>query len=179
MIDDRILPLDSSLVLVSCEGGFENTVLGMLLKHDLLVFDKENVIGITSTRSARQIELKYLGFDYGDKTLSIVRILDSRNETFRLGSLYRDRFPVFDICTCPEIEILSVIKEEAWDEYAKVSSRMKPSEFCAQKLKLHRIKSPDFLMDYWDIETLVNCILTYQRLHNFKRNELSFAHLLR
>ncbi len=179
MIDDRLSALASSLALCICEGGFERTVLDMLLEHNLLLFDKERTIAITSTRNARRVELEYLGIDYGDETLTIVRMLDSRIENFRLSSLYRDRYPVLDICTCPEIEILTIINENAWEAYSKASSKVKPSAFCKQVLKLPKIKNPEFLKAYWTIDDLVRCICEYKKLHRFRRDELSLFDILR
>lgn len=67
----------------------------------------EKVIRI---RSAKKFEERYLhkGFD---NQISIIRILDSRKENFRLSKAYEHKVDVINIITAPEIEMLIIYTE--------------------------------------------------------------------
>lgn len=43
--------------------------------------------------------------------ISVVRILDSRRENFKLSRAYRDKVDVINIITAPEIEMLIIFSE--------------------------------------------------------------------
>lgn len=166
-------------VLFVCEGTFEQYLVESLARAGKLVIESDAIIEATRTRSATQIQSRYLNFDY-DWPVALVRVLDSRRENFTLGRLYRDRYPVFNVHTHPEIEMLIVIHENRFDDYSRhFKSSMKPSEYCMQKLRLGNVKSRRFLEAYWTPETLIQAIRTYDSLAHIPKGELSLADLLR
>lgn len=170
--------LSSSYVLFVCEGGAERIIIRKLIESGLLLCEPENIVHITSLRGASAIEQKFLGFDY-DKDLIIVRVLDSKTERFTLGNLYRDRFPVCNVRTSPEIEMLVIINEHRLVEFNKVKSHMKPSQFCMRELGFTHVKKPDFLEAYWSEEALLQAIREYKRTHRASSGEFCLADLLR
>ena len=170
--------LSSSYVLFVCEGGAERTVIRKLIESGQLICRSENIIEVTSLRSASAIEQKFLGYDY-DKDLIIARILDSKTERFTLGNLYRDRFSVCNIRTSPEIEMLVIINEHQLAAFNKVKSRVKPSQFCIRELGFTNIKKPDFLEAYWSTEALLSAIREYKRIHRASPDEFCLADMLR
>jgi hypothetical protein len=170
--------LASSLVLFICEGTAEHIMLSKLRQEKRLLCSSESIVGLSARRGANSIEHDYLGLDY-DQQLIIVRVLDSRNEQFKLSRLYRDRFPVFSVYTRPEIEMLAIIKEGQLAEYDKVKSRVKPSQFCKEGLGMARIKDRAFLDSYWTADELSEAIREYRRIRQIKSGELCLVDILK
>ncbi len=70
--------------------------------------------------------------NFKDK-ISIIRILDSRNENFKISKAYKHKINVINIITAPEIEMLIILNEGKYSEFKK--SNKKPSKFCKENLK--------------------------------------------
>ena len=63
--------------------------------------------------------------------------------------------------------------------YSKVKSKMKPSEYCKQVLKMHEVKSQGFVSEYFiSTEELVCVINEYKRLANIPKDEMCLADLI-
>ena len=69
----------------------------------------------------------------------MIRILDSRREEFRLSKAYEQKIDVVNVITAPEIEMLIIHAEGAYDQFKR--SGKKPSEFCKTNLRMHDVKS--------------------------------------
>ena len=69
-------------------------------------------------RSAKRFEERYLrkGFD---EQISVIRILDSRREEFRLSKAYEQKIDVVNVITAPEIEMLIIHAEGAYDKFKR------------------------------------------------------------
>ena len=95
-------------------------------------------------RSAKRFEERYLrkGFD---NQISVVRILDSRREEFRLSKEYAHKIDGINVITAPEIEMLIILNEGAYERFKR--SGKKPSDFCKIELRMHDIKSYDFVKE--------------------------------
>lgn len=151
-------------IICSCEGAAEEDVINWLLDEDKLLFSREQLVykKVTRIRSVKEIENKFLNLDYGDKSVVIFRIIDSRNEKFTLGNLFRDRFDVINYNTNPEIEILMIIKMGDLQKYTNQSgkSKLKPSEHATKHYKLKKIKQSGTIKEFFnhEIEPLVNSI---------------------
>jgi hypothetical protein len=169
---------ENGLVLFSCEGGFETVAVKKLLTSGKLILSKDDVIGIASDRSIADIQRDYLGFDYGDRPVTILRIVDSPSKRFALGRLYRERFEVKSVFTRPEAEILVIINEGCYSDYSKRKNRMKPSVYCKQILGMKNVKSVSFLEQYWNVDALADSAREYRRLSNMGKGELCIADLL-
>ena len=70
-------------------------------------------------------EASYLRKNFKDKIL-IIRILDSRNENFKISKAYKHKINVINIITAPEIEMLIILNEGKYSEFKK--SNKKPSK---------------------------------------------------
>ena len=72
-----------------CEGAAESAIIDILVDNGLLIFSRSEMIdeSVIRCRSAKRFEERYLrkGFD---NQISVVRILDSRREEFRLSKAY-------------------------------------------------------------------------------------------
>ena len=103
-----------TLIALIPEGGAEKAICNLLLDNKLLVFGRDQLIErrpLDGVRSADQFTNRYLKFAYSKK-ITVVRILDSRREAFRLKQPYADKVQVYSVITAPEIEML-VIKASA------------------------------------------------------------------
>ena len=92
-----------------CEGSAEEAVIDILIDNDLLIFKREELLEerVIRCRNAKRFEERYLrkGFD---ERISVIRILDSRREGFRLSKIYEKKIDVINIITTPEIEMLII-----------------------------------------------------------------------
>ena len=110
--------------------------------------------------------------------ISVIRILDSRREEFRLSKAYEKKVDVINVITAPEIEMLIIHNEGAYERFKR--SGKKPSEFCKADLRMHNVKSYDFVKDYFsNPQTLVNAIKEYRRTANIPKSEYSLSDLLK
>ena len=110
--------------------------------------------------------------------ISVIRILDSRREEFRLSKAYEKKVDVINVITAPEIEMLIIHNEGAYERFKR--SGKKPSEFCKADLRMHNVKSYDFVKDYFrNPPTLVNAIKEYRRTANIPKSEYSLSDLLK
>lgn len=169
--------LESHPIFV-CEGVCERYIVETLKEEGLLAFPPEQIRAITNTRGAKKIQEEYLNYNY-EWPVSIIRLLDSKKENFKLDRLYRDRFEVCNIYTRPEIEMLNIINEGQYNRYTnKFKSSVKPSTFCMDELDLGNVKAKDFPKSYWNTGSLVAAIKEYKRLMKLEKNELCLADLL-
>lgn len=173
--------LKEEYVICICEGAAEQAIIELLLDHNSLVFTHDNLVGreITRKRKASEIQDSFLNLAY-QRQVNILRILDSKKDSFKLPSLYAERFPVHNIYTRPEIEMLLIIAEGQSENYLqKEKSRYKPSAYCAEVLFPGKhIKSREFIQDYFaDINKLHNAIRLYHEQAG-KRGEAHLFHLL-
>lgn len=95
-------------------------------------------------RSAKRFEERYLRKRF-DNQISVVRILDSRREEFRLSKEYAHKIDGINVITAPEIEMLIILNEGAYERFKR--SGKKPSDFCKIELRMHDIKSYDFVKE--------------------------------
>lgn len=113
-----------------------------------------------------------------DDQVSVIRILDSRREDFRLSKAYEHKVDVINVITAPEIEMLIIHSEGAYDKFKR--SGKKPSEFCKTDLRMHDVKSYDFVKNYFsNPQTLISAIKEYRRTANFPKGEYSLSDLLK
>lgn len=169
----------SKYVACICEGAAEQAVIELLLSVDKLIFTYDNMLEgeVIRCRSAKNFEDQYLRKGFSDK-ITVLRILDSHRENFKLSKAYAPKIDVINVITAPEIEMLVILKEGKYNEFKK--SGKKPSVFCKSDLKHHDVKSATFLKDYFsDTDALVFAIQEYKRVSTPKRGEYTLADLLK
>ena len=162
-----------------CEGAAESAIIDILVDNDLLIFTREEMLeeSVIRCRTAKKFEERYLRKEF-DNQISVIRILDSRREDFRLSKAYANKVDVINIITAPEIEMLIIHNERAYERFKR--SGKKPSEFCKIDLRMHDVKSYDFVKNYFSApQTLVNAIGEYRRTANIPKGEYSLSDLLR
>lgn len=162
-----------------CEGAAEQAIMDLLLESDKLCFNLNNLLSgeIIRCRKASVFEKKYLQKGFSDK-ITVLRILDSRRERFKLSTLYENKVSVINIITAPEIEMLIIINEKKYKNYKK--SCQKPSDFCKSEFKYSSVKNYEFVKDYFtDIDKLVFCLNEYKRISNIAKGEYTLSDLLK
>lgn len=125
----------------------------------------------------KNFETQYLRKGFTER-ITVLRILDSRREQFKLSKAYEGKIQVINIITAPEIEMLVIFNENKYAEYKK--SGLKPSDFCKTVLKYSDIKSSGFVKSYFtNIDELIAAIQEYKRVSNIQRGEFALDDLLK
>lgn len=162
-----------------CEGAAESAIIDILVDHDRLIFTRDEMLDecVIRCRSARTFEERYLRKGFNG-SISIIRILDSRREAFRLGKAYENKISVINVVTAPEIEMLIIHHEGAYDHFKH--SGKKPSDFCKTDLRMPNVKSYEFVSAYFhDPDQLVAAIREYRRNANIPKGEYTLEDLLK
>lgn len=168
----------SEYVACICEGAAEQEIIRILLDNDKLIFDRERLIDgdPLRCRNAKNFEEQHLRKGFSGK-ITVLRILDSRREAFKLSKAYENKVDVINIITAPEIEMLIIFAEQKYNKYKR--SGKKPSEFCKAELGYGNVKSKEFVRSYFsDCNTLIAAIHEYKRVSNIKNGEFSLSDLL-
>ena len=156
----------SKYIACICEGAAEQAIIECLLDANKLIFTYDDMIEGEVIRCR------------SDEKITVLRILDSRREKFKLSKAYAPKIDVINVITAPEIEMLIILNEGKYAEYKK--SNKKPSEFCKTELKYKNVKSTEFLKEYFaDASVLVSAIIEYKRVSNIRNGECTLADLLR
>lgn len=166
-------------VAVICEGGAETAIMEMLLDADRLIFKEDDLFydEIIRCRNAEKFEQRYLKVRLSYK-LTIIRVLDSRRENFKLSRPYCDDIDVINVVTAPEIEMLIILNEGKYDQFKK--SGKKPSEYCKQIFKNENIKSRTWVKEYFkNIDDLIQSIRMYDRVSDVRMGEYTLLDLLK
>ena len=84
-----------------CEGAAEAAILDVLLDHDLLICRREEMLdeGVIRCRDGKAFEARYLRKGFKEM-ISVIQILDSRREMFRLSKAYEGKVDVINVITC-------------------------------------------------------------------------------
>ena len=128
-------------------------------------------------RNASVFESRYLRKGFNEK-ITVYRILDSRRENFRLGKAYEHKVDVINVITAPEIEMLIILNENRYDDFKK--SGMKPSEYCMMVLKMHHVKSYDFVKQYFsDSSILIAAMKKYTEVSKIPKGEWALLDLVK
>lgn len=162
-----------------CEGAAEAAIIDVLLEEDLLIFQREEMLDekVLRCRDGKIFETRYLRKGFSDK-ISVIRILDSRRENFRLSQAYTDKVDVINVITAPEIEMLIIFHEDKYLEFKKTGK--KPSDFCKEDLKMSQVKSYAFVKDYFkNTDILINAIKKYNEISKIRKGEYTLLDLLK
>lgn len=162
-----------------CEGAAENAIIDILLDYNLLIFTREEMLEeeVIRCRDGKHFEEKYLRKGFLDK-ISVIRILDSQRENFKLSKAYKYKVDVINVITALEIEMLIIFNEDKYREFKK--SGKKPSDFCRENLKMTSVKSYRFVKNYFsDPEILLSAIKKYHEMSKIRKGEYTLLDLLK
>lgn len=139
-------------ILIMTEGNNELAFVNVLLEKGIFKFKKEELL-MEDVYHARQITGELMGYiqllPSGD-TVSIYRIGDKLSDklivpTNIMSEKIKDKY---DISTTPEFEVLFLLNENLYDDYLKVKSIKKPSEFYKEHNKNYK-KQSSFVKKYF------------------------------
>lgn len=162
-----------------CEGAAEAAIIDVLLDNNLLIFRREEMLDeqVIRCRDGKTFEKRYLRKGFNE-LISVIRILDSRRENFKLSKAYENKVDVINVITAPEIEMLIIFNEGNYNAFKK--SGKKPSIFCKENLKMPSVKSYDFVREYFeDSEILVQAIRKYNEISKIRKGEYTLLDLLK
>lgn len=162
-----------------CEGGAEHAILDLLMNNHKLIFEREDLIEeeILKCRRGRDFEKRYLKKGFSEK-ITIYRILDSRNENFKLSKAYEEKVDIINVVTAPEIEMLIIFNEGKYKEFKNAGE--KPSIYCKRALRYKHVKSYEFIYEYFsDINVLVEALHEYKRMSKVRKDEMTLWDLLK
>lgn len=128
-------------------------------------------------REGKKFENRYLRKGFDGK-ISVIRILDSRKENFKLSKAYENKVDVINVVTAPEIEMLIILNEDKYTDFKKTGK--KPSEFCVENLRITQVKSYDFVKKYFENPgVLISVIEKYSRVSKIRKGEFALLDLLK
>ena len=162
-----------------CEGSAEEAIIDILLDNELLIFTREEMLEeqVIRCRDGKRFEERYLRKGFNEK-ISIIRILDSRRENFKLSRAYQDKVDIVNVITAPEIEMLIIFAEDKYHDFKK--SKKKPSIFCKEDLKMSNVKSYDYVKEYFaDANILREAIPKYNEISKVPKGEWTLQDLLK
>lgn len=162
-----------------CEGAAEAAIMDILLDNHLLIFEREEMLdeAVIRCRDGKTFENRYLRKGFKEM-ISVIRILDSRKENFKLSKAYERKVDVINVITAPEIEMLIIFNEDKYNELKK--SGKKPSIFCKENLKMPNVKSYDFVENYFgNPKILVQAIKKYNEMSKIRKGEYTLLDLLK
>ena len=161
-----------------CEGAAEQAVMDILIEEGKLIFAEDVLLNgeVIRSRTAKKFEETYLRKEF-KKKITVLRILDSRRESFKLSKAYIDKVKVIDIITAPEIEMLIILNERKYEDFKR--SGMKPNKFCKVKMKYHSVKTYKFVKDYFsDVDKLILSIEEYKRVSKIRKGECTLLDII-
>lgn len=182
--------LKTGHVICISEGSAEEVIIKKLFESNKLIFKNGDIYiedklirKFSRTRQGKKFAKENLEMDYGERHINILRILDSKRESFSLGKVYEERvqsgeIQIFNILTRPEIEILIIINEGHYQKFTNKKGNDNANIYCKTELNMSDVKSAKFVSDYFsDIDLLINCIKKYKELHS-RKDEYSLFDLL-
>lgn len=166
-----------------CEGGAEWVIINKLLDSNSLIFKREDLIDsrILSRMKPKEFAEKYLNVDYSEK-VTILRILDSPREKFKVPKQYKDKVKVVDVLTTPEIEMLVICNKGLFADFKKKQNKSNytPSRYCKEKLRLKNVKTKKFVARYFkDSKIIVASIKEYYKYSYHSKDRHSLYDILK
>ena len=106
-----------------CEGAAESAIIDILVDHNLLIFSREEMLDerVIRCRNAKKFEQRYLRKGFDDQ-ISVIRILDSRREDFRLSKAYQHKIDIINVITA--LSVTTQIYYASVPVLAKVSGQI-------------------------------------------------------
>ena len=164
--------MNNNLIAIIVEGQTELAIMTLLLEKNALIYDEDDLLNgeIITTRKGNNFAKRYLNKGFGSRKIKILRILDSKNENFKLPLVYRKKISeVKNLRTRPEIEILDIIYNDDYQKYTNnYKSKLKPSEYVKQYYSdLKKVKSYKDNYDFWNqhFDKLITVLKQYKQYH--------------
>ena len=162
-----------TLNAILCEGNAEEEVMEILLENDCLIISYNELFynEVLRVRSAEKFCENYLRTELSEP-VTIYRILDSKNENFKLTKKLKKAYAnkinrVKVVITSEEMEILIIHAEERYEHYQRWRAgrtNSKPSDYCKEELEFSDVKKKGFYKIYFsDYRRLIEAIHLYNQ----------------
>ena len=163
--------MKSNVYAVMVEGKAEKAIIDVLLEHDLLIFNHDNLFKgqIFFRQKAKDFCKNHLKIAI--KNMPLIRVIDSKKEKFNVPEVYKSKIRVIDCLTTPEIEILIIIANNDYQLYSnKFKSKIKPSDYIKNEYGID--KSYESHYHFWidRIDCLTETLKKYKTIHKNKQN---------
>ena len=105
----------SKYVACICEGSAERAIIKLLLDENRLIFTWDNLLDgeILRCRNAKKFEEQHLRKGFTG-TITVLRILDSRREKFKLSKAYASKIDVVNVITSAKLNVKIAYSLEKW-----------------------------------------------------------------
>ena len=174
--------------LIMCEGPNELEIIRMLLEHNKLVFNEDDLLNLVpyhARQIAKSVAVKTaLNLYHGE--VHVLRIGDKLGEELKIPKEYKGKITeIKKYCTKPELEMLLIISEQKESSFEKVKSSMSPKTYSKENIIYNRTRynnSTAFYREYYGdrIDLLVNTIKRYKQLKGkHQKDEFYLADLLK
>lgn len=174
--------------LILCEGANERELIRILLEHDCLIFNEDDLLGLTPYR-ARQITKSSIvktELNMYTGSVEVIRVGDKQSDELLILERYQQQIlSVKKYCTKPELEMLLIISENMINKFEKVKSKMKAKDFAKNYIQYKHRKYDNSSMFYREYygdrpKLLVNTIVSYSRYNgSHSKDEHYLAELLK
>lgn len=162
-----------SYFYIVCEGTSESDIIDWIQDENRFFSNNINFDYkySRSTSGKRKLLNKISSTDTGGE-VAILYVHDSKREDFLGKNNHIYNIPVINVLTCPEIEVLLILKEpKLRNPWLRNTNRKKPSEVCSKFYKTN-VKKSSFLVDQFDsLEDLFEVCKEYKRIHKGTKNQ--------
>lgn len=162
-----------SYFYIVCEGTSESDIIDWIQDENRFFSNNINFDYkySRSTSGKKKLLNKISSTDTGGK-VAILYVHDSKRENFfgKNNQIYN--IPVINVLTCPEIEMLLILKEpKLKNPWFRNTNKKKPSEFCSEYYKTNVKKSLFLVNQFYSFEELLKTCKEYKRIHKGTKNQ--------
>ena len=166
----------TDLIAIIVEGHTERAIMEVLLEHDALKFNEDDLLEgeVIRARNAKKFAKEFLNKGFRSRKVKIYRILDSKTEKFNLPEVYKKKVSeVVELRTRAAIVILDILYYQDYQRYTNnYKSKVKPSDFVKQYYHdLKSVKSYDENYYFWNshYDDLINVLKQYKQYHSSEK----------
>lgn len=171
--------------LLMCEGTNEKTLIELLLEHNKLIFNLDDLINLEVFHARQFVPyiISLINSYYGN--IKVIRIGDKQTDLLKIPKEIANKIKKEDIIKCRtsfELEILLIINEGLYKEFLKQKSKLSAKEF-AKKYVRYNKKHYDGTSKFWflyynkRIDCLIKNIIECSRLTKIASKEIYLADL--
>lgn len=166
--------INNNYIALICEGKCEKYVVEKLLDDDLLIFDRNQLLDKKvlsgEFRNANKFSNKYLTLGY-DKKIKVLLVVD-KEVKLKIKKIFSHNIDdQICIITRPEIEMLMIMAMGQYNNYQKVKSKQKPSDYM-KSLVGESVKNEKYVEKFYNQYDLVSAIKEY---HKVRPNKLQYS----
>lgn len=157
--------------LIMCEGPNEKKIIELLLEHNKLNLDWDDLLGrqVYHARQIKNSPVVKTNLEFYKGSVEVLRVGDKQSDKLVIPPEYKNQIKkVTKYCTLPELEMLLILSEKKYKEYDKTKAQKHPKQFAKENISIGKRKyknDTQFYADYYgeNISKLVNAIREYKQ----------------